>query len=174
MFQHHAEVDGLLHSIAQPLQLRPGNPPQVRLPHNGTGQLQQSGAHPIAFANGVLLQVLPVRQCGQLAEYGRRGKSQLLHQRLQRPFCLIVCKAFQNLQCTKNAGNLFFRHGSAPFSSAGTGPPGAKRALRARCTAHAPNGNPAPNAVCGCLTTAREAPMMSITCGWEVVNRFTG
>lgn len=116
-FQQDAEIDGLPNGGAEVLQLRPGYLPQVRLPQNGAGQQHQPGTHPVAFADRILDQILPLRQGGDLPENCGGGKIQIFHQLFQGPLRLPVHKALQDPQGPEDAGNLFFGHGAShPFS----------------------------------------------------------
>ena len=110
VLQQHAEVDGLLQRLAEPLQLRPGGAPQVRPAQDGAGEHQQPGAGPVALAHRVLLQVLPLRQGGHLAVHGGGGQSQPLHQGLEGPLRVPIHKALQDLERPQNTGYLFLGH----------------------------------------------------------------
>ncbi|MPM40205.1 hypothetical protein SDC9_86845 [bioreactor metagenome] len=87
-----------------------GHAANVGAPHNRAGKQIEPGPHPIAFADRVLLQILPLYQRGNLPKDRGGRKIQAFDQSLQRPLSVTIHKAFQNLQSPQNAGNLFFCH----------------------------------------------------------------
>ena len=96
--------------------LRPGGTAQIGVAEDGAGEQQEAWPHPVALADGILDQITPVREGGELAVDSGGGQIQLCHQALQRPFRLVIHEALQNLQGAEDAGYLFFCHKSAaPF-----------------------------------------------------------
>ena len=83
---------------------------QVGLSYDRAGQLQQPGTDLVAFADGVLYQILTLRQRGHLPEDGGCGKVEVIDQSLQGPFGAVVRETFQDLQGAEDAGDLFFCH----------------------------------------------------------------
>ncbi|MPM79009.1 hypothetical protein SDC9_126025 [bioreactor metagenome] len=93
MLQQCAEIDGLLHHVAQPLHLRSGQTSNIGAAQDRAGEQIQPRPDPIALSNGILLQILPLYQGGNLPEHRGRGKIQPLHQSLERPLSSGIHKA---------------------------------------------------------------------------------